>query len=492
MQQRVFSLIPMVRFMNKFLPTNGYTTVLVLFLCGLLVACGSSRRDEFRLKQEDYEVSQQEEMRTPIYLTSTKSIDSADQSSLFLNIWKVESQDYPEEIRLYARVMDSSGSFITNMADPYYRGAGSYKKYWASVREQLGNRDSVISNFTVREFGDNDTIPYSILLALDHGGSMHGTIESLQDAAEAFIAMKRSRDKIGVMKFDKKAVVEVPLTANAQLLRSQYRKNGLEGFGLYTSLLDAAKEAVLQLQNEPPDNPRVVVLFTDGEDNFSKTTDIELFKLADSLKVRIFPVGFGYSNDSVMMNLAEVTGGKYYKAYSAQQLRLVFEDIYRSLRNYYLITYDPPLYEGLHKVFVQLSLPGEGRHTAQAEYDKGSIQTIADIGDKFKKNILFDFAKATIRPESYAVLDEIARQLKKYGRIKLGVHGHTDNVGGEEFNQRLSEERAEAVVQALVERGINRTRLRPRGFGMIQPVAPNDTEENKQKNRRTEFVILAR
>lgn len=478
--------------MNKLMPTSGYITVVLPFLCWLLVACSSSRRDEFRLKQEDYEVSQQDEMKTPIYLTSTKSIDSADQSSLFLNVWKIESQDYPEEIRLYARVMDSSGNFITNMADPYYRGEGSYKKYWSGVRERLGNEDSVISNFTVREFGDNDTIPYSIILALDHGGSMQGTIESLQNAAEVFLNMKRSHDKIGVVKFDKKAVVEVPLTANGQLLRTQYRKNGLEGFGLYTSLLDAAKEAVLQLRNEPPDNQRVVVLFTDGEDNSSKTTDIELFKLADSLNVRIFPVGFGYTNDSVMMSLAEYTGGKYYKAYSAQQLRGVFEDIYRSLRNYYLITYDPPLYEGLHEVFVRLSLPGEGQHTAQAEYDKGSIRSIADIGDKFKKNILFDFAKATIRPESYIVIDEIARQLKKYGRIRLGVHGHTDNVGGEDFNQRLSEERAEAVAQALVERGIDRSRLRPRGFGMIQPVAPNDTEEDRQKNRRTEFVILAR
>lgn len=430
-------------------------------------------------------------MKTPVYLTSTKSIDSADQSSLFLNIWKVESQDYPEEIRLYARVMDSSGNFITNMADPYYRGGGSYRKYWSNIREQLGREDSVIANFSVREFGDNDTIPYSIVLALDHGGSMQGTIESLQEAAEVFLNMKRRFDKIGVVKFDKKAVVEVPLTSNGQVIRSQYRKNGLEGFGLYTSLLDAAKEAVLQLRNEPPDNQRVVVLFTDGDDNFSKTTDIELFKLADSLNVRIFPVGFGYTNDSMMKSLAEFTGGKYYKAYSARQLRSVFEDIYRSLRNYYLITYDPPLYEGLHQVSVNLSLPQAGEQTAQTEYDKGSIRNIADTGG-FKKNILFDFAKATIRPESYHVLDEIARQLKKYGRIKLGVHGHTDNVGGEEFNQRLSEERAAAVVQALAERGIDTKRLRPRGFGMIQPVAPNDTEENRQKNRRTEFVILAR
>lgn len=442
-------------------------------------------------------MSQRDEMKTPVYLTSTRSIDSADVSSLFVDVWKTEAEDYPKEIRLYVRVMDSSGNFITNMADPYYHGSGDYRRYWSGIREKIGTVDTMINQFTVREFGDLDSIPYSIMLALDHGGSMQGTIESLQQAAEMFLNLKRSFDRIGVMKFDNKTVMEVPITGDRRQIQALYQKNGLEGYGLYTSLFDATREAILQLRNEPPSNPRVLVLFTDGEDNNSKTTDLELIKLADSLQVHIFPVGFGYTNDTTMMNLAEFTGGKYYKAYSARQLRSVFEDIYRSLRNYYLVTYDPPLYEDLHTVYVNLSIPQAGDKVAYAEYDKGSISGRLTRGGSvfdttFNKNVLFDFSKATIRPESYAILDEIARQLKKFPRVRLGVHGHTDNVGGEEFNQKLSIQRAEAVVEALAGRGIDRNRLRPRGFGMLQPLAPNDIEENRQKNRRTEFVILAR
>jgi VWFA-related protein len=481
--------------MNRSLQNSSFFIALVVL--GLItVACGSSRRAEFQLKQEDYAVSQQAEMKTSVYLTSTRSIDSADVSSLFVDVWKTEAEDYPREIRLYVRVMDSSGNFITNMADPYYRGSGDYRRYWSGIREKIGTVDTVINKFTVREFGDLDSIPYSIMLALDHGGSMQGTIESLQQAAEMFLNLKRSFDRIGVMKFDNKTVIEVPMTADRRQIQALYKKDGLEGYGLYTSLFDATKEAILQLRNEPPTNPRVLVLFTDGEDNNSKTTSLELIRLADSLQVHIFPVGFGYTNDTTMMQLAEFTGGKYYKAYSARQLRSVFEDIYRSLRNYYLVTYDPPLYEDLHTVYVNLSIPQAGDKTAYAEYDKGSISgRLTGRGafdTTFNKNVLFDFSKATIRPESYAILDEIARQLKKFPRVRLGVHGHTDNVGGEEFNQKLSIQRAEAVVEALVGRGIDRSRLRPRGFGMLQPLAPNDVEENRQKNRRTEFVILAR
>lgn len=433
------------------------------------------------------------ESAQPVYLTSTKSIDSADVSTVFADVWKLETDGYPEVIRAFVRVMDSSGSFITNMADPYYRGSGDYRRYWSGITETLGRKDSAVAEFSVREFGDLDSIPYSIVLALDHGGSMRGTIESLQDAAELFMNMKRSYDRIGVVKFDRKAVVEVPLTADSRLIRSQYKKNELEGFGLYTSLFDAAKESVLLFQNEPPDNPRVLVLFTDGEDNYSKTTDVDLYRLADSLNVHIFPVGFGYTNDTAMMHIAEATGGKYYKAYSVQQLRSVFQDIYRSLRNYYLVTYKPPFYEGEHKVAINLSVPGAANAVAaRAEYDRGRFGVRTAVGDSIQYNILFDFAQATIRSESQAMIDEIARILKRNPRMMVGVHGHTDNVGGEEFNQRLSDQRAEAVVQALVERGIDRSRLRARGFGMSQPVAPNDTEENRQRNRRTEFVILRR
>jgi len=76
--------------------------------------------------------------------------------------------------------------------------------------------------------------------------------------------------------------------------------------------------------------------------------------------------------------------------------------------------------------------------------------------------------------------------------VKLEVQGHTDNIGEIDYNQDLSERRAEAVRQALLERGVEANRLRSRGFGESQPIAPNDTEEGRAKNRRTQFVIIAK
>lgn len=97
-----------------------------------------------------------------------------------------------------------------------------------------------------------------------------------------------------------------------------------------------------------------------------------------------------------------------------------------------------------------------------------------------------------LRPEAIPIIEEIADQLERYERVWLEVRGHTDDIGGIEFNQRLSEERAKAVVRALIERGIDSVRLRPRGMGMLYPLVPNTSEENRAKNRRTEFVIIRR
>ena len=107
-------------------------------------------------------------------------------------------------------------------------------------------------------------------------------------------------------------------------------------------------------------------------------------------------------------------------------------------------------------------------------------------------NIEFDTDKATIRqtPQTIGILTTLATAGKAYPQItKLRVEGHTDSDGDEGHNQDLSEERAQAVVKWLVDNGIDRARLTAAGCGSRDPLVPNTTSENKQKNRRTEFDI---
>ncbi len=106
------------------------------------------------------------------------------------------------------------------------------------------------------------------------------------------------------------------------------------------------------------------------------------------------------------------------------------------------------------------------------------------------RNIFFEFDKAELKPESYPELDRVVELMKKYPNIKVEIAGHTDSIGSEAYNLRLSQRRAEAVVRYLVSKGISPDRLIAKGYGESQPIAPNDTEEGRALNRRVEFRII--
>ncbi len=106
------------------------------------------------------------------------------------------------------------------------------------------------------------------------------------------------------------------------------------------------------------------------------------------------------------------------------------------------------------------------------------------------QNIFFETNRAVITPVSYPALDRVINFMNKNPDIRVEIDGHTDSVGSDAYNQRLSQARAQAVVEYLVKHGISRDRLVAKGFGETKPVAPNDTPEGRAKNRRVEFKIL--
>ncbi len=116
------------------------------------------------------------------------------------------------------------------------------------------------------------------------------------------------------------------------------------------------------------------------------------------------------------------------------------------------------------------------------------VQQIADTGKVILRGILFDTAKSDIKPESAAILDEVAVMMKQSAAVKFRIDGHTDNVGAKPANLALSRARAAAVRAALISRGIDATRLTSEGFADAQPVADNATAEGRAQNRRVELV----
>jgi len=126
-------------------------------------------------------------------------------------------------------------------------------------------------------------------------------------------------------------------------------------------------------------------------------------------------------------------------------------------------------------------LESELRELAATKSDRGLVVTLNDV--------LFDSGSSTLRPGGMRLVARLAEFLRAYPERTLAIEGFTDSVGDDGYNQQLSERRAAAVRLALMEDGIDGTRIYVRGYGEAFPVASNDTREGRQRNRRVEVVI---
>lgn len=115
-------------------------------------------------------------------------------------------------------------------------------------------------------------------------------------------------------------------------------------------------------------------------------------------------------------------------------------------------------------------------------------------GDNISLNlpdgITFDFGKSALKPQFYTALNGVASTLREYNQTMVEVVGHTDSVGSDAVNQRLSEERASAVAQYLTAQGVQRERMETMGAGKRYPIADNTTDAGRAKNRRVEIRLI--
>ncbi len=178
---------------------------------------------------------------------------------------------------------------------------------------------------------------------------------------------------------------------------------------------------------------------------------------------------------------ARVMGdGKHLKVYldDTRLLNVPNADIGRAKKILFFTDGD----ETKPSLFGNFRVAAGGKKLYDALTEKGRVAT---------QGIYFDTGSDRIRPESTPTLKEIGSMLKDHADLKLAIEGHTDNVGQADANQTLSEKRAAAVRQFLIDSyGINGSRLQAKGLGQTKPVASNDTPEGRQSNRRVELVKM--
>ncbi|MCU0822235.1 MAG: OmpA family protein [Spirochaetes bacterium] len=155
---------------------------------------------------------------------------------------------------------------------------------------------------------------------------------------------------------------------------------------------------------------------------------------------------------------------------------------------------DKDLVESAADYFIELSatdVAGNGSRTGRVKLPVDVLVVVTERGLKIRiSNIEFAFDKAALTGKAFPILNRVTEILEKYGNYYVMIEGHTDDIGQEEYNLRLSESRAKSVTDYLVSKGISQDRLQFRGMGETVPFLPNTANENRRRNRRVEFLLI--
>ena len=424
---------------------------------------------------------------TPSYIRGTRV------GPIAMDLRSVDDNRYPDQIVLQAYVFDTAGRYISGLAPPTFEGVGEVTDYWTDLVDSCGGVATAIGEYTVEEVSEESRTPYSIAIALDHSGSMgQQRVRVLRRAVGLLLRGVSKRDNVSIISFDDSPFVEVPMTSSKREWVTKFDTADLSNYGGGTAMYDAVVRGVGELKKGPDTTEKILILFSDGGDNGAGASLESAYQRAREAGVTIYTIAYGPADRETLQNLAGYTGGRMYRIYSSGEFLDVFIDLYRRLTRFYRITYTPPECAGLHTVRASLAIPDLGVEGLFGEgiYDRSVLTPFDSVGSIVFVGIEFDYNKATVREESYPRIAEVVDAMQRNPDIEIEIRGHTDDSGEEEYNLDLSERRAKAVAERIVESGISRGRLRVKGFGESRPIVPNDSEENRKKNRRTEFVIL--
>jgi outer membrane protein OmpA-like peptidoglycan-associated protein/Mg-chelatase subunit ChlD len=474
----------LVKRIEELRPPPGYRPVVAdttLSISADALMVRAHAMDSVRMTHDTYQ---------SIHTSTRDSSDHSVQGGCLVQLHPRQLDDgrYPDEIVFDVTVTDDAGRMVTGLAPPHYRGAVPWRAVWSWLSDSCKGTTFRIDSFTVEERRQERSERFAVAFVLDHSPSMgQARIIRLRQAIAGVLNEFIPGDAVTIISFGSKSRVEVPITADSGAYWAFNPTSG-EAIG-GTAIYDAIVTAVEQLRKTPPDNQRIIVLFTDGEDNSSKISLQAAVRRALEGGVTIYTIAYGWISEEPLRLIAQGTHGQMYRIYSIREFPSIFSRIYRALRNYYRIRYRPPQCDGLHTVRVGVQL-ASCLSSATASYDRSVLTALDTVGTTVFLPIEFDFDQATIRPESIPLVERIADAMKAHPSLVIEVRGHTDDRGSDSYNQRLSQRRAEAVVETLASMGVERSRLRAVGFGKSRPLVPNTSEENRARNRRTEFVVI--
>ena len=372
-------------------------------------------------------------------------------------------------------------SYPTNLKGSYHKiNAADSTNAFRFINKY--NDTCYVTKYTLSEV--RDTSIYHIGIILDHSGSMGDErCSELQDALSESLKKMSKRNLVSLWKFDSNISYEGTAYDSATIQKMLYRKRGMDGFGGGTAINDALDRGLDTMAKYNKYKP-ILLLFTDGIENSSKNKNTKsIVEKALVNNIPVFTIAYSGGADSVNLRaIANETNGMYFQCYDRSEFEEVFNNQLFSLNRYYEVSMMPCMFD-YEKLSINAGTVSEQKATGEKTF-KGVRETIS-------LNINFDFDKDEIMPRYTIEIEQMATYLTKNSTLKIIISGHTDNYGEEEYNISLSKRRAESVKAALVKLGIAAGRIATIGLGETDPITPNDSDNNRFRNRRIEVEIVS-
>lgn len=393
----------------------------------------------------------------------------------------IEKQIYtliPYDIHKYKKEISMRLGYPTDLKGNYY-----YLNAQKPIDriEMIYEKDTCyIKKYTLKE--KRNIKPYRITIVLDHSGSMgDDRCRELQNAVSDVFQAEKLQHEINIIKFDSEVAFEGSATNNS-VSSIVKRRVGMEGFGGSTSIFDALDNAISNHKIDTNYQP-LIILFSDGYENSSKQNDIKsIVTKAKTKNIPIFTSAFGQGADTLLLRtIADETNGAYWQTFEREEFVTLFSNKLFLLNNFYEITMVPCSFD-----YQKINVIGTTENGQNALGEK----TLLGFKEVIVLNINFQFDESVIEKKYNDELDKISGYLKRNLGYNIVIYGHTDDAGTKEYNRSLSLSRAEAVSQALTNRGIQKSRIKTVGKGEEEPYVPNTTEENKYRNRRIEIELI--
>jgi outer membrane protein OmpA-like peptidoglycan-associated protein/Mg-chelatase subunit ChlD len=407
----------------------------------------------------------------------------------------VSKKVHKEKTELEVVLVDNEGQSIGGYAPPYMNSQEEARPLW---------KDFVTANMAIPVHGEQMTImetrkaedqSFAIGFALDHSRSM--TVPRalrMQTAIQQALRTFNPADYVSVVKFTGSVNREVDLTRERQQFLSKFKVNGLQSRNNGTAVYDAAMETIDQLAQTNDVTKRVMVLFTDGDDNSSSATLDEVIAKAKEHSVVIHGVVYGVANDAPIAKIAEETGGEVHRLSDVYDFDRVFLGIYNALRHSYTVT-------------VKNNFDGDGDGVQGATMtaagsSAGSVQT-PDIMRMIPKgrvviaktpsdkalilSIDLHFAREShdVDPSDVALLDSLATLLIQRQDLGLEILNSSESVAEGDASQEFLQRRAQALRDLLIRRGVPPSRVQ----SYAGQAASSNTALRYADPKKTTFVI---